>query len=227
MDALLLPAFLLVCLIVLILIPPALLYIIPVHSRLTFIVRDQTLFETCTITWGFIGIGITSDPERTRITVLAGRHPVTTFIHDGKRTTGGGEDEEEEIPARVPPSRETIASPAHNLIHTLEPLGSLFWKESRFAGADGKITLGLGDPALTGMCYGSYWASRFVLESFRIHIEMEPVFDREVFACDIAIRMILRHPLLFIIAAARILMKPATRDIISRFRERSPGAAPA
>lgn len=226
MDALLLLAFLPVCLIVLILIPPALLYIIPVQSELKFIVKEKTLFEDLTITWGIVGIGIRSDPEGRRVTVLAGRHILTTFIT-------GGEDkpvsrgEEKEIATRVLPSQEKIISLAQKMIQPLRPLGSLFWKESWFVGADGKITLGLGDPALTGMCYGSYWASRFVLESFRIHIEMEPVFDREVFTCDIAIRMILRHPLLFIIAAVRVLVNPATRELISLFRQSAPGAAPA
>ena len=224
MDALLLLACLLVCLIILILIPVILLYMIPVHSELKFTVLEQTLFESFTITWGCLGIGVGHDPQGTQVTVLGGSHVLKTFLPVRASEPVTREDERVKR-ARGLPSREKIVRLALKIIQPVESLGSLFWRESRFDGANGKITLGLNDPALTGMCYGSYWACRFVLESFRIHIEMEPVFDREVFACDIAIRMSLRHPILFIVAAARVMLNPAAKEFISLFRQDAPGAA--
>jgi hypothetical protein len=226
MDALLLLACLLVCLLVLVTSPLVILYVIPVRSVVRFTVREHVLRKTATITWGFAGLEIADDPEGTRVSVLVGRQVLKVFV-TGRKSRTAARAQETTDPARTPLFREKIARPAFRLLKPLESLGSLFWKECRFTGVKGTVRLGLGDPALTGMCYGSYWASRFVLESLRIQIEMEPVFDREIFACDIAIHMALFHPLLFIIATTRLLLNPAAGELLFQFRQEAPGAAAA
>ncbi|WP_321506945.1 DUF2953 domain-containing protein [uncultured Methanoregula sp.] len=226
MDVLLLPALLLLCLLILILIPVIILYAIPVRSVLKFTTKDGTLRETVTVTWCLIGIEIAHDPVGTKAGVLVGSHILYTFFFDrehGPAPRAG----EPETPVRLQAAQKKSIRLSYKLIQPLESLGSVLWQESRFEGATGRITLGLGDPAQTGLCYGYYWASRFVLEALRIHIEIEPVFDREVFSCDMDIRMSLRHPLRVIIAAVRLALNPAVRDVASVFRQRTPGAAAA
>ncbi|MFA4878055.1 MAG: DUF2953 domain-containing protein [Methanoregula sp.] len=223
MDTLFLPALLLLCLLILVLIPVILLYAIPVRSVLRFTARDNSLCETLTVTWCSIGIEVAHDPDGTRAGVLAGRNILYTFSFDRKREPARAE--EKVTPVTSQPRVATIAHFVSWLMGPLESLGLAIWQESRFDGARGKIMIGLGDPAMTGLCYGYYWASRFMLEALRIDLEIEPVFDREVFSCDLDIRMSLRHPLRVILAAIRLVLNPAVRDIASPFRPSAPGAA--
>ena len=85
------------------------------------------------------------------------------------------------------------------------------------------MTLGLGDPVLTGECCGLYWASRFILEASRIYLELVPVFDRRVLELDITARMNVRHPLLVLIAGLRLARHPAIHEVMQGMKMQSRG----
>nr|WP_321351769.1 DUF2953 domain-containing protein [uncultured Methanoregula sp.] len=218
MDALLLTACLLGCLIIAIFIPLALLYVIPVRSVLSFTIRENSARDAFTITWGVLGARIEHDRMGTRMELLVGRRVLKTILPD--RITMGSRGD------RIPPgSPKKSPRFSGNLIKPIEMFGSVIWQESRFMGAKGKIVLGLGDPALTGLCYGYYWACRFMLEALHIRIEVEPIFDREVFSCDMDIRMDLCHPLRVIIALFRLMKSLFAEGFTTIFRHNSRGAA--
>ena len=116
---------------------------------------------------------------------------------------------------------------ARSLIHPAISLVSVIWRESRFDSMQSNITLGTGNPALTGEIYGYFWAARFILETMRIRVELEPIFDREVFSCDLEMKVSLHHPILVIISGARFAIHPAVREMFALSREGSSGAVAA
>ncbi len=231
MDALFLTAFVLACPILVILAGSLLLYGIPLRSSVRLFLQEDTLRESVTVAWGFGGIRLLHDRRGAEFTLLAGPHALLTYLATPK--------------SNLPPaskgdaaSKEETGTPAHSgtggdyrlvapLIRPSVALFSAIWRESRFDGMQGRITLGTGDPALTGEIFGYYWASRFLLEAMRVTIELEPVFDREVFSCDLEASISIRHPLLVLIAALRLALHPVAREILIAPRQKSSGTVAA
>jgi hypothetical protein len=227
MDAFLLLAFLLACFLALILLSAVLLYIIPVRSLVEITIAESSGRETIAVTWWFMGITISHDRQGNRAEVLLFGRVLHTILLEGAdgAKSPPAEPPEPEKPERSPPLPGVVAGIARKLVPRLESLGSVIWQESRFEELRGNVSVGLGDPAMTGMFYGYFWAARFVFKANRIHLEVEPVFDREIFRGNIEIRMRLEHPLTIILAVFRLLLDPAIRELAGAFRQRTPGAA--
>ncbi len=209
MDVLVLTAFVLACPVLAVLAGSLLLYGIPVRSSARLLLQEDTLRESVTVTWGFVGIRLRHDQRGAEFAILAGRHALSTYKSEP----------EHDIP---PPSvrdtkpKEETGTPA---LHGTSG--------SRHLAAPLIRPMGTGDPALTGEIFGYYWASRFLLEAMRVSIELEPVFDREVFSCDLEASISIRHPLLVLVASTRLALHPAAREILMISRQKSSGAVAA
>ncbi len=89
----------------------------------------------------------------------------------------------------------------------------------------GSIRIGMENPAATGMLYGGYWASRFVLNASRIFVDMEPVFGKRVLVLDITMRLRIRHPLVLIVQGIALMRNPAVRRSLVLLRPEAAGTA--
>jgi len=238
MDALHLLACVLACPIIIILTCALLLYIVPVRSSIRLLVNEGDIRETLTVAWGLFGVRIRHDSQRTGADMMVGRYVLYTqaFVTEEVALPSPEKPETEELPearekeGRGRPSFPVISRTirlARGLIHPAISLVSVIWRESRFDSMQAKITLGTGNPAQTGEIYGYYWAARFILEAWRIRIDLEPVFDREVFNCDLEMKISLHRPILVIISAARLALHPAARELFALSREGSSGAVAA
>ena len=299
MDALLIPVFILLSLIIPVLLPALLLYAIPVWAAITVVLKGKRQEQVLVISWGIFGIR-TSGTGAGRLTeVLLAGHAVLSHSGFTEKDGKAGEEnraggvESGEVPAggcmpgppSGPPSGPPCTQPnatamstpslseprssgalaavepdqgmpvtgalaaagipvtgtpapgspdIGEIVHVIQKMiapvgsfGSAFWQQSRFVDASGTVTLGLGDPALTGEICGMYWASRFALLASRIYVELEPVFDRAVLELDITVRMKVKHPLLVLLAGFTLAWHPAIREAMGIAMRRSRGAAPA
>jgi hypothetical protein len=249
MDPLFLLAGLIAVLLLLALTPVFLVWFIPLRASIRVKVQDEIVREAFTLSWGPVGVRVRHDLAGNVAELLAGRHVLFAVplvagedVAGAPAAPGGekppvGDQPTVQVPsADQPPVQTSPMDPSlprsgtlrtilGRLVPPLESLASTFWQESRFDEVRGKVTLGLGDPVLTGELYGYYWAGRFVLDAMRIHIEVEPVFDREIVACDLELRMSLRHPLRILVAAIRLLIHPAVREMAAALRPVQPAGA--
>jgi hypothetical protein len=229
MDELLLPVFLLSLVVVPLLALALVLYAVPVRASVRLVTGENHTEETIVISWS--GAGIRTSHRDTGIVIellLADR---AVFAHTV--TTTAGKEEEKAMPDQPVADRPVVSADTFDpgeIVHRVQALmepagtfGSAFWRECRFEEARGRVTLGLGDPVLTGECCGLYWASRFVLEASRIYLELEPVFDRQILELDITAKMKVRHPLLVLIALCRLAIHPALRDAFATVKRQSRG----
>lgn len=223
MDILLLAAYVILFFLLAVMTLAIALWIIPVRSAIRIISTEEEFRDIITIAWGFFGVIIHHDHDGMDAELQAFRWTFARFSR-----LPHGETKKlppEELPARAPELSPGVTTEfAGKLVRPFSSLGSVFWRESRFEGAEGRITLGLGDPAVTGLFFGYYWAARFLLEAARIQIEIEPVFDRDIFSCDLEIRMCITHPLHLIISMLPILEAPGIRDLVAAARAGHPGA---
>lgn len=238
MDALLLLVCVLACLLIVILTCTLLLYIVPVRSSIRLLVHEDDVRETLTVAWGLAGVRIRHDSYGTGADVMVGRYVLHTLAFVSEEATPPLPEKpemekqnvawakEEDRASSFPDYIRTIRV-VRNLVHPALSLVSAIWTESRFDSMVAKITLGTGNPAQTGEIYGYYWAAKFILEARRIRINLEPVFDREVFTCDLEMKISLHRPILVIISAARFALHPAVREIYALSREGSSGAGAA
>jgi hypothetical protein len=231
MDLLLVAGLLSAGLLLVILGLAVLLYAVPVRSVVGVTVSGTGHSSTrITASWLIVGVRVIQEESGGNASILIGSREVWTVALAGRKEPAPVPQEPGSSPVRespVLPAPGRIARAAQRLLPPLSSLGSVLWKESRLTEIRGRVTLGLGDPVLTGEFYGYYWACRFILEAFRVHIEVEPDFDREIFACDLTACLTLSHPLLVILAALRLALHPAARDLASAFTSRTPGGAPA
>jgi hypothetical protein len=221
------------------------------------VISHSVLVEPDTVTGEPAGTGGRRKEVKATVEIITGTSSAHTGISDGAAASGsspsgppsyGAHPAEPREDAPVPgipegggPAAGTgtgtpaTASPdLGELVHAVQKLagpvgsfGSAFWQQSRFVSATGTITLGLGDPALTGEVCGMYWASRFILLASRISVELVPVFDRAVLELDITVRVKVKHPLLVLLAGIRLGLHPAIRDVMGGALRRSRGAASA
>lgn len=90
---------------------------------------------------------------------------------------------------------------------------------------NGRIRIGTGDPVATGMLYGGYWATRFVLRASRIFIDIKPDFDRKILEMDMIIRIPVNHPFRILIAGIRLYRNPDIIQGMTFLKPDSPGVA--
>ncbi|MDD1694395.1 MAG: DUF2953 domain-containing protein [Methanoregula sp.] len=230
MDVLLIPVFILFSLLVPVLALALLLYGIPVQAEATLIHKANRQEQIVAISWGIFAIR-TSGAGGTRvIDLLILDHAVVSHAGPMETVETGDAGAGESIPdrARGPASALQIDELVHIVQRMIGPVGTFgseFWHESRFVDARGTVTLGLGDPALTGEACGFYWASRFLLQSARIYIELEPVFDRAVLELDITVRVRVGHPLRILVAGIDLAREPVVKDAMEFLKRQDAGVA--
>lgn len=205
-----------------------LLYCIPLRLVLGIRVDDGTGSSTVTLSWAVFGIRFCYSPRDSRAEILCRRRILYAFA-----VTGPGDRPQEQPPEdkeaapSVPVPVQPLERALRHLLIPVESLGSVIWREGRIDEIRVRATIGFDNPALTGTFYGGYWAARFLLETFRIFIEVEPVFDREVFSCDAEVFLSVRHPLRVLAAILRLLIHPAVREIALVFAMNRPAAGAA
>jgi len=197
------------------------LYLIPVTLDAVGQCRWERVSAKATVAWGILGARARAvDGEGVLEFLIAGR-PVMT--RDIAEVAAPPREEEEEKPSL--PMREYINAAvdlwphARKIIATA--LRSLYLDMLR-----GDVTLGLDNPADTGMIYGYCTALRYALwPAEAIDFVMTPVFDRRVFEGSLTLRMQVRRPLLIIIAVVQALLKKPVRQRLRQVSGRGvPGA---
>ena len=220
MDILLVPLFIGVCILGILLLPALLLYALPIHCDVAFVQKEDRRERTITVSWALAGIRI-----------VQGRGKSTTWILVGGKGVYSITAADDQNRGAEPPftganlSRTEIS---HFLLHSVMPMGRFavaVFRQIRIDEVRGKVRIGLGDPVSTGMMYGGYWASRFAMNASRIFIVMEPVFGPRIAEGGLTIRLKLRHPLVILIEAVRLIRNPDVRGLMKSFQPpRSRGA---
>lgn len=201
MDVLLILLFISACLALIPLVVLFLLYIVPVHFTVHFVYQKPRQETTISACWCNMSVRVTTNGDHRKTEVLLGKRVV--FV----RTRSCEQPE----PERTGTDLTAIRAPQdpglliQYIVTSITDLVPVLYSESSFEGVRGKVRIGLSDPAATGMLYGGYWATRFVLLASRIQIEMEPVFDREILELDLTGRFRIAHPLRLVIRGIRVM----------------------
>jgi hypothetical protein len=212
-----------------------LLYVVPVRSVVAIRVPEGPAEVAVMVSFGPAGIRITHGGAARRVEFLGcSRVLYATMLaqpdnETGTPTAAPEEPSGEQTPGRAmehPPIMKVVSCAA-NLAAPVLRFCTAVLRLSRFDGMTGTIVAGFENPADTGTWYGWYWACRFFLEELKIRIEVEPVFDREVFSCDLEVAFSLHHPLLVILATARLLLEPPVRECIGMLRTTAPAGSAA
>jgi hypothetical protein len=91
---------------------------------------------------------------------------------------------------------------------------------------EGDFTIGLQNPADTGMLFGGYSAIRpLLLPCHRISLSMKPVFDREILEGHLVADLRFSTPLCIPVLLLRLAAKPHTRRLIRRIASHPAGIA--
>jgi hypothetical protein len=230
MDVLLLPVFLLFLLLLPVLFLALLLYAVPVRIAATLVSAAARKNRIIEIAWGGFALRVSGDTTSPLTEVLLLDHVILS--HAGTMEMREEEKPQEPFPEQVlgDDGHLDTGELIHLVQHMVGPVGSfaaVVWQRSRFAGAEGTVTLGLGNPALTGEVYGYYWASRFLLQASRIDITMQPVFDRPVLEMDITVREEIAHPLLVLLAGLDLARNPSIRAVMANRKHARSGGAGA
>ena len=223
MDEFLIPVFIIFSLLVPVTALALLFFAVPVRAAITLVWHGDRHEQAVVVSWGIAAIRSSGKGSDRKTEVLIANRTV----HSGNVT-----ESKKSVPDRTPapPSAlniDEVVQIIQKIIGPVGAFGSVFWNESRFEDARGAVTLGLSDPALTGEICGYYWASRFILHASRVYIELEPVFDRQVFGMDITVRVKVRHPLLVMIAGLELARNPAVKAAMHRVMGKSRGVAVA
>jgi len=89
---------------------------------------------------------------------------------------------------------------------------------------EGDFTIGLRNPADTGMLFGGYAAIRpLLLPCHRISLSMKPVFDRQILEGYLVADLRLNRPLCIPVLLLRLAAKPRTRRLIRRVASQTAG----
>jgi hypothetical protein len=91
---------------------------------------------------------------------------------------------------------------------------------------EGAFTVGLQNPADTGVVFGFFSAIRPLLfPCDRISLSMTPVFDREILEGQIMADFRISQPLFIPVLMLRLAMKPGTRRLIRKVSSHKEGIA--
>jgi len=236
MDELLIPVFVLSALAVPLLALALLLYAVPVRVSARLVMEEDRKEQVLAIAWGIFGIRTSHrDPGMVTEMLILER---TVFSHAISPDSRGKEEEPAPVGEGPVPAGEAgrigmaldigeIVRMVQALVGPAGTFGSAFWKECRFEEARGRVRLGLGDPVLTGECCGLYWASRFILDAYRIYLDFEPDFDRQVLELDITVKAKVRHPLLILATGLQLALHPAVYGAMETIKRQSRGAPAA
>jgi hypothetical protein len=91
---------------------------------------------------------------------------------------------------------------------------------------EGAFTVGLQNPADTGVAFGFFSAVRpLLVPCNRISLSMIPVFDREILEGHVRADFRISHPLFIPVLMLRLAMKPEARHLIRSVSSRKAGIA--
>jgi hypothetical protein len=228
MDALLLFGFLTVVTLLPALGLALLLYAVPLRLELTLVRSEDRDDQGIGIAWGIVALRIRGSGAGQLTQVLLLDRVVLS--HTGPLESQEKKGKPDLVPEDLigTDGKIRIGELVHRVQEITGPVSSfaaVLWQRSRFTGARGTMTFGLSNPALTGEVYGYYWASRFILLTSRIDIDMIPVFDRPALGYDITLHGTIVRPLLVLIAGIDLVRDPAVRRIIADERTGRPGGA--
>jgi hypothetical protein len=221
MDPLLIPVFIIACIILFCECIAVLLYAIPLRFVLHLIQTEGQNEQSVMVSWGLIGFRIINGGNRQKIEICIGHHIILSRPIEGKAETVDKKKILEPADFR---SGERYLSSFYGMIKPAGRFVSVLWHECRFENCTGSIRIGTSDPVATGILYGGYWATRFGLQASRIFIEMKPDFNREIFEIDVSIRLRINHPLRIIIAGIQVMRNRAVRNALNPEQSRSRGA---
>ncbi len=172
--------------------------LVPVDLMLSGTFSDGTASSRWRVTWGWISLQSTGEGEGDTDVCILG-HRVLRIKQAPKRPVARPKPEE---PAEYFPGTFIAVLP-------LIPEGiGILRKRMTLHRLDCSLAFGLAGPAATGTLYGWLCAVRGALSCFpNVNLALDPVFDRQ--CLDMRIRLVLRirHPLLAVIDARRILRK--------------------
>jgi len=198
MDLLLIFTFISACLLF-ILAASFLLYQVPLRVTVSFRQEGSMQKTALMAVWGMLGMRRTNTGNDRLTEICVGKLVVLSRaapVHEEENQTEPGIAGIRSAPDLVPFVRD-ITGPVRELVHAL-------YHEISFRDARGTVRIGFSDPVATGMLYGGYWATRFVLEASRIRLDMVPVFDRECLELDLAARFTVSHPFRILGIGARM-----------------------
>ena len=222
MDTILIPLFIGALLLIGVFLPALFLYAIPIRCKISHMQDEERSENVILVSWGFVGILISLPGGISTTRILIGGHGIYSVT--------GTSEKAREREAPVSGAGISRGDIIHYLLPLVVPFGRFaiaVFRQIKIEEICGNIRIGLGDPVATGMLYGGYWASRFAMNASRIFVEMEPVFEGRVVACDLTVQLKLRHPLVILIEAITLVKNPAVWKLISAFRPARPvGVAP-
>ncbi len=197
------------------------LYLIPVTLDAVGQCRRECVSATATVAWGILGARVRAvDGEGVLVFLVAGRPVMTRGLAE---VAGPPREEEEERPSL--PVKEYISAASDLWPHARKIIAAAF-RSLYLEVLRGDVTLGLDNPADTGMIYGYCTALRYALwPAEAIDFVMTPVFDRRVFEGSFTLRMQVRRPLLIIIPVVQALLHKQVRHRLRQVSGRgAPGA---
>lgn len=175
---------------------------IPVRFSARAVLDEKTAEFSTTVRWAIAGVRLTKQRGSSKTEILLLDHAFTLREPD-RDDKPVPPQKTDSVPVKsvsdLMTSIQAAAGPAIRI-------GTALCRQTSFEEIRGEAALGLGDPAATGMLYGSFWASRFAFDAARIHVRMIPVFDRAVFRLDLTIRFRLNHPLTLLERVLRELL---------------------
>lgn len=209
MVTIFIPVFILACLLLILIFVTFLLFFIPVRFAISFLQYEGNQENSLSVSWGMFCFRMRDTGDERRILFYFGGK----VIHSRAGMVKWQKLEEVKSPA--PEDLRSVAGYLTLIPRLIEPVGkfgAVLYNQSTFDGIRGRILIGAGDPAATGILYGGYWATRSVLRASQIYIEMIPEFNRKILDLDLVIRLRINHPLRVIIAGIRLYKNPAIRQ---------------
>jgi hypothetical protein len=165
-----------------------------------------------TVSWNILGVRISTFAGQQNVAVLAVDHVLFSRVLPPSKTARAPQD----YGAEEIQSAGDLVQLVHRLIMPVTKIGTALYRQSSFEDVRGSVRIGLGDPVATGMLYGGYRATQFVLVASRIYLDVVPVFDRQILEVELDVRFRINHPLRILVTATRIAQTTDARTFISK-----------
>lgn len=201
------------------------LYLVPVTVETVAGCTRESAAATAVVAWGILGARVRfADGVGVLEVLIAGRLVMT---RDLAEMVAAPPPEKEKKEERKPPLpvREYLNAAVDLWPHLRKVIAAAF-RSLYLETLRGDVTLGLENPADTGMIYGYCTALRYALwPAEAVDFVMTPIFDHEVFEGSFTLRMQVRRPLLIIIPVASALLQKPVRQRLRQVSGRgAPGA---
>jgi len=209
MEFILIPVFILACLLLILMIFTVPLYILPVRFAISVLRHDGSQENSLSVSWGTFCVRILDRGDERKMLFYIGGYVLHSRV--GREVHRKHDDAKSPVPADL----HSVAGYVTLIPQLIEPVGkfgAVLFDQTTFDGIRGWIRIGAGDAAATGMLYGGYWATRSVLRASKIYVEMIPEFNRKILELDLVIRLRINHPLRVGIAGIRLFKNPAIRN---------------